>query len=54
MLVDSVVDFVLRCTDGPYKGNFVYINLTQEGETIGSDPLNSLVILDPNLDPFHA
>jgi len=35
---DKVQDYVLRCIEGPFAGNFIYINLTEDGELIGSDP----------------
>eukprot|EP00744_Colponema_vietnamica_P014718 GILI01020606.1.p1 GENE.GILI01020606.1~~GILI01020606.1.p1 ORF type:complete len:534 (-),score=101.62 GILI01020606.1:110-1711(-) len=37
------VDFILRCTDGLFKHRFFYINKSEEGEAMGSDP-------DPNAD----
>ena len=39
-IYDHLKDYVLRCIKGPepYVGKSFYINLTDEGELIGSDP----------------
>lgn len=42
LIEDNGTDFVLRCTKGIYRGMFVYLNLTENGETIGSDESCSL------------
>lgn len=40
-----MLDYTLRCVEGPFAGNFVYLNLTEDGELIGSDPeTNTLYI----------
>ena len=31
------IDFVLKCTDGLFKGRFIYVNRTSQGELFGSD-----------------
>jgi len=36
---------VLKCVKGGYAGKFIYMNLTPEGETIGSDPKNESLTL---------
>ena len=33
---DSPVDYVLRCSKGVYLNRFIYLNVTKEGEVIGS------------------
>lgn len=40
-----IVDYVLRCIKGIYNGKFIYLNLTLEGETFGSDPNLDLTML---------
>jgi pSer/pThr/pTyr-binding forkhead associated (FHA) protein len=53
---DIIVDFMLRCLNGTYKNRFIFINLTQIGETIGRDPLQNLTLCidEPSLSPKHA
>ena len=53
---DPIVDYVLRCTKGIFLGRFIYINLTEEGESFGSDPEAELTmyIENSNLSPKHA
>lgn len=48
MISDKVTDYVLRCVDGPFVGNFIYINLTEEGELIGSDPQSEYTLFIEN------
>jgi flavodoxin len=36
--------FLLKCTDGLFKGKFFYINTSSEGETIGGGDYNSLTL----------
>ena len=43
---NGLVDYSLKCIKGIHKSNFLYLNLTTEGELIGSDPN------DPNLTVF--
>ena len=31
------IDYVLHCTSGLFKGRFLYVNRTSQGEVIGSD-----------------
>lgn len=47
---------MLRCIEGPFAGNFIYINLTEEGEIIGSDPHseNTLFIENAGLSAQHV
>jgi hypothetical protein len=55
--VDDVIrDYVLRCTKGIFKGKFIYLNLTSDGETFGSDPEADLTMYIENagLSPKHA
>ena len=42
----GVYDFVLRCVTEPFKGKFIYINMSEEGEVIGSG--------DPLIDPQYV
>jgi len=53
---DPIVDYVLRCIKGIFVGRFIYINLTEEGETFGSDPDADLTmyIENSNLSLKHA
>ena len=46
---DVIVDYVLKCTKGVYKDRFIYINLTQQGEIIGSDISQNLTLLIENM-----
>ncbi|EGR27968.1 hypothetical protein IMG5_185510 [Ichthyophthirius multifiliis] len=48
--------YILRCIEGPFAGNFIYLNLTEEGEVIGSDPQQdyTLYIENAGLSPIHA
>ena len=50
------IDFVLRCQKGLYDGRFLYINLSEEGEKIGSDPDLDLTLFaeKADLSPLHA
>lgn len=32
-----VEDYVLRCVKGIYKNKFIYLNLSEDGEIIGSE-----------------
>lgn len=34
---DNGTDYVLRCIKGMYRGMFIYLNLLDTGEVIGSD-----------------
>ena len=51
-----MVDYVLRCIKGIFIGRFIYINLTEDGETFGSDPDADLTMYIENsgLSPKHA
>ena len=53
---EKIVDFVLRCIKGIFKGKFIYLNLTPEGETFGSDPNSDLTMYIENagLSDKHA
>ena len=51
--------YSLRCTDGDFKGRFLYINLTDAGELFGSaDPETNeevtMYIENAGLSPYHA
>ena len=55
LLDDSGTDYVLRCMQGIYKGMFVYINLTENGEIIGSSVHDCTLCLDDcDLLPKHC
>ncbi len=47
---------MLRCIKGIFKGKFIYLNLTPEGETFGSDPNSDLTMYIENagLSDKHA
>jgi protein phosphatase 2C family protein 2/3 len=53
---DPIVDYVLRCIKGIFVGRFIYINLTEDGESFGSDPEADLTMYIENsgLSPKHA
>ena len=54
-LTNGIIDYSLKCLNGPHKNKFVYINQTPEGETIGSDEDRAtLYIENANLHPLHA
>lgn len=51
--------YLLRCTQGEFKGRFLYINMTEGGELFGSaDPEEhqqiTMYIENAGLSPFHA
>lgn len=48
--------FLLKCTDGLFKGKFFYINTSAEGEIIGSGDYNNLTlhIEKANLSDKHC
>ena len=51
--------YVLRCTEGEFKGRFLFINMISGGELFGSaDPEENLDITmyieNSGLSPFHA
>lgn len=53
---NGLVDYSLRCIRGVHKSKFLYMNLTPEGELIGSDPNDpSLTVFmeNSNLDSKH-
>jgi hypothetical protein len=47
---------LLKCTEGIFEGKFFYINMTPEGEVIGSvgDQTVSMHIENASLSPAHA
>lgn len=45
---DPIVDYVLRCIKGIFVGRFIYINLTEDGESFGSDPDGDLTMYVEN------
>jgi len=53
---DPIVDYVLRCIKGIFVGRFIFINLTEEGETFGSEAEGDLTMYIENsgLSPKHA
>lgn len=56
-LHNGLIDYSLRCVKGTHKDNFVFLNLTPEGEVIGSDSEDksiTLFIENANLDKKHA
>jgi hypothetical protein len=51
--------YLLRCTEGQFRGRFLFINRTADGELFGSaDPEEheqvTMYIEDAGLSPFHA
>ena len=51
------IDYVLHCTSGLFKGRFLYVNRTAQGEVIGSDKNDKSITLyveNANLLPRHA
>lgn len=48
--------FLLKCTDGLFKGKFFYINTSTEGEIIGGGDYNNLTlhIEKANLSDSHC
>ena len=56
--VTNHFNYILRCTDGMFKGKFLYINTTPDGESFGSgDPDEydlTMYIETPCLSPRHA
>ena len=51
------IDYVLHCISGLFKGRFLYVNRTSQGEVIGSDKNDksiTLYIENANLLPRHA
>ena len=51
--------YLLRCTDGEFRGRFLYINRTEGGELFGSaNPEHyeqiTMYIEEAGLSPFHA
>lgn len=54
-MTNGIVDYSLRCLEGPHKNKFVYLSQSSEGETIGSDEDSAtLYIENSNLHPSHA
>lgn len=54
---NGLVDYSLRCIRGIHKSKFLYLNLTPEGELIGSnpnDPSLTVYMENSNLDSRHA
>jgi hypothetical protein len=57
--IDDDKLYVLRCTEGEFRGRFLYINMTAGGELFGSaDPEENenvtMYIENAGLSPFHA
>lgn len=56
--INDHYNFVLKCTDGIFKGKFLYINTTPDGELFGSgdpDELDlTMYIESANLSAKHA
>eukprot|EP00742_Colponemidia_sp_Colp-10_P003389 GILJ01003609.1.p1 GENE.GILJ01003609.1~~GILJ01003609.1.p1 ORF type:complete len:518 (+),score=70.65 GILJ01003609.1:79-1632(+) len=53
----GVVDYVLKCTAGLFKGRFIFVNKTVDGEIFGSDPDQhdlSMYIENAGLSGRHA
>ena len=42
---EIIIDFIIRCVKGIYRNKFIYINLINDGEIIGSDPTDPQVTL---------
>jgi FHA domain len=54
-LTNGIIDYSLKCLSGPHKNKFVYINLTPEGEIIGSDPQEATLYIESDeIYPKHA
>ncbi|CAD8151078.1 unnamed protein product [Paramecium octaurelia] len=51
---DNGTDYVLRCIKGMYRGMFIYLNLVENGETIGSDESCTLQMEDCGLEKTHV
>ena len=34
MIEDSMVDYILRCIKGIFRGRFIYLNLTEDGKNL--------------------
>ncbi|CAD8142770.1 unnamed protein product [Paramecium pentaurelia] len=51
---DNGTDYVLRCIKGMYRGMFIYLNLVESGETIGSDDSCTLQMEDCGLERTHV
>lgn len=51
---DNGTDYVLRCIKGMYRGMFIYLNLVESGETIGSDESCTLQMEDCGLEKTHV
>lgn len=54
-LVNGVIDYSLKCLNGSHKNKFIYINMTEDGEIIGSKPSErvTLSIENSGLDNEH-
>ena len=56
--INTYYNYVLRCTDGMFKGKFLYVNTTPDGELFGSgDPEEldlTMYIESANLSEKHA
>lgn len=54
-LTNGIIDYSLKCLNGPHKNRFAYINLTPEGEIIGADEDNTtLCIENAEMNPRHS
>lgn len=54
-LTNGIIDYSLKCVTGPHKNSFIYINLTPEGEILGSDDKEAtLYVENANLQPKHC
>lgn len=46
-LTNGIIDYSLKCvSSGPHKHKFAYVNLTPEGEIIGSDEEKATLCID--------
>jgi hypothetical protein len=41
---DYYPDYVLRCIKGYFKGRYIYLNLTPDGEVIGSEKSSAVTL----------
>ena len=54
-LTNGIIDYSIKCLNGPHKNRFAYVNLTPEGEIIGADEdSTTLCIENAELNPQHT